>query len=129
MLDRKYFKTDFNFQGFSKLCPKMQEIAKYAVDQALILGVKDPMITETMTTTEIDKALGRVSDSHSQGRAIDFRTWNLTPSQLKSLNGLLTAKYGSIGAITKLGTRQLVVYHDIGLGPHFHIQLDRSFAV
>ena len=129
MIDRKYFKTDFNAEGFSKLHPKMQEIAEYAVKMSLDLGVKEPMITETRTTVEIDKALGRVSESHSQGRAIDFRTWNMSESQLKSLNGLLTVKYGNIGALTKLGTRQLVVYHDIGKGPHFHIQIDRSFAV
>jgi len=129
MIDRKYFKSQINFDGFSKMHPKMQEIAKYAIDQALILGVKDPIITETLTDATKDKALGRVSSSHSQGRAIDFRTWNLNESQLKSLNALLTAKYGHIGAITKLGTRQLVVFHDIGLGPHFHIQIDGSFKI
>jgi hypothetical protein len=128
-MDRKFFKSQANYDGFSKMHPKMQEVAVFAINQALILGVKEPMITETLTTVELDKALGRVSSSHSQGRAIDFRTWNLLPEQLKSLNGLLTAKYGSIGAINKLGIRQLVVHHDIGKGDHLHIQLDGSFKV
>ena len=129
MIDRKHFKTQANYDGFAKMHPKMQEVAKYAIDSALALGVKDPTITETKTTVELDKALGRVSSSHSEGRAIDFRTWNLTPEQLKTLAGLLNAKYGNIGAWTKLGNRQLVVHHDIGKGDHLHIQLDRTFSV
>lgn len=129
MIERKFFKTQANYDGFSKMHPKMQEVAKYAIDQALILGVKEPMITETLTTVELDKALGRVSSSHNQGRAIDFRTWNLLPEQLKTIAALLMAKYKDIGAITKLGTRQLVVHHDIGKGDHLHIQLDSTFKV
>jgi hypothetical protein len=128
-LDRKYFKTDLNYQGFSKLHPKMQEVAEFAIDRALMLGVENPVITETLTTSEIDKALGRVSVSHQQGRAIDFRTWNMKDEQMRTLAQGLWLNYGDLGAFNKLGQRQLVVYHDIGKGPHFHIQLDRTFAV
>lgn len=106
---------------------KAQEVCKYAIEQAIALGVKDPVITETKTTLELDKALGRVSKSHSEGRAFDMRTWNMKPEQIKTLAGVLNAKYGAIGAINKLGQRQLVVYHDIGLGPHLHVQLDSTF--
>lgn len=127
MIDRKYFKTQANFDGFSKMHPKMQEVAKFAVETALELGVELPMITETFTDATKDKALGRVSMSHSQGRAIDFRTWNLTEAQLKKLVQELENQYDFIGAINKLGKKQLVVYHDIGLGPHLHIQLNGSF--
>jgi hypothetical protein len=128
-LDRKYFKSDLNYQGFSKLHPKMQEVAKFAIETALSLGVAEPVITETLTTSEIDKALGRVSVSHQQGRAIDLRTWNMADQQIEDLYGTMKAQYGHLGAWTKVGLRQLVVYHDIGKGPHFHIQLDRTFAV
>jgi hypothetical protein len=128
-LDRKHFKTDSAFQGFSKLHPKMQEVAKFAVDQAILLGVENPVITETVTTKEIDKALGRVSVSHQQGRAIDLRTWNMNEAQLIKLFNLLSVHYSSIGAWTKTGIRQLIVHHDSGHGDHFHIQLDRSFAL
>jgi hypothetical protein len=129
MIDRKHFKSQANFDGFAKMHPKMQEVATYAVNQALILGVKEPMITETMTTVELDKALGRVSISHSDGRAIDLRTWNMTGVQLKKLVMALENQYDFMGAINKLGKKQLVVYHDIGLGPHLHIQLNGSFKV
>lgn len=128
-LDRKYFKSDRAFIGYEKLHPKTKEVAEFLIDEALRLGVMEPIITETFTTTEHDKALGRVSSSHSEGRAFDFRTWNLTEDQLKALYDSLNAEYKHIGAITKLGTRQLVVYHDIGKGPHMHIQLDKRFAV
>lgn len=129
MIDRKHFKTESAYQGFAKLHPKMQEVAKFAVDQAILLGVENPVITETVTTSEIDKALGRVSVSHQQGRAIDLRTWNMSEWQLKNLAIGLEEKYGQIGAWTKLGPRQLIVHHDSGHGDHFHIQLDRGFAV
>jgi len=127
MIDRKYFKTQANFDNFAKMHPKMQEVAEFAIETALELGAELPMITETLTTAELDKALGRVSQSHNQGRAIDFRTWNLTELQLKKLVQELENKYDFIGAINKFGKRQLVVYHDIGLGPHLHIQLNGSF--
>lgn len=129
MIDRKHFKSQVNFDGFSKMHTKTQEVAKFAIDTALELGVELPMITETFTDAVKDKALGRVSMSHSQGRAIDFRTWNLTDVQLKKLVQELENQYDFIGAINKLGKKQLVVYHDIGLGPHLHIQLNGSFSV
>jgi hypothetical protein len=128
MIDRKHFKTQANFDGFSKMHPKMQEVAEFAVNTALWLGVELPMITETRTTIELDKALGRVSQSHSEGRAFDFRTWNLTEAQLKKLVQELENKYDFIGAINKLGKKQLVVHHDVWLGTHLHIQLNKTFA-
>lgn len=129
ILDRKFFKTESAYQGFSKLHPKMQEVAKFAIDTALSLGVENPVITETLTTSELDKALGRVSVSHQQGRAIDLRTWNMSEEQLSTLAYELHMKYGGIGAWTRIKTRQLIVHHDSGYGDHFHIQLDRTFAV
>lgn len=128
-MDKKYFKTDQAFNGFSKCHPKLQEVMKYAIEKAEALGVKNPMITETLTTAEVDRALQRVSVSHQQGRAFDLRTWNMDETQLKTIYGLLTARYGSIGAWTKAGPRQLVVHHDSGHGDHFHVQLDRDYSV
>lgn len=128
-MERKFFKTDENYNNFSKMHPKTQEVAEFAIKQALNMGVENPVITETKTTGAQDKALGRVSQSHEQGRAFDLRTWNMNESQLSVLNALLLREYGHIGAWTKLGPRQLVVYHDSGHGAHMHIQLDRSFAV
>lgn len=128
-MDRKFFKTQANFDGFSKMHTKMQDVAVFAIETALELGVELPMITETLTTKELDKALGRVSQSHNQGRAIDFRTWNLNLDQLHKLVDALNNHFGSFGAINKLGQKQLVVYHDIGKGPHLHIQLNGSFKI
>jgi hypothetical protein len=49
--------------------------------------------------------------------------------QLQELSYALLKEYKDLGAWNKLGQRQLVVYHDIGKGAHFHVQLDRTFAV
>lgn len=128
-MDRKFFKTEAVFQNYSKMHPFAQEVCAFMIQTALDEGVKDPMVTETKTTTEIDKALGRVSESHSDGRAWDFRTWNMTEEQRNSIMSKVNYKYGQYGAFNKIGARQLLVYHDSGHGAHLHCQLDRSFSV
>lgn len=127
--ERKYFKTTGAYEGLKKCSPKLVEIVGSLVEYVTKTLKVTPVITETLTTAEVDKALGRVSVSHQQGRAFDLRTWNLTEGELRAIYEYLMANYGHLGAWTKLGTRQLVVHHDSGHGDHFHVQLDRSFAI
>ena len=128
-MERKYFKTDKAHQGFLKCSPRLQEIMVDLVDYCEKVLRVTPIFTETLTTAEVDKALGRVSVSHQQGRAFDMRTWNLTEDNLKAIAAWLRANFGNIGAFNKTGERQLVVHHDSGHGDHFHVQIDRVFAV
>lgn len=127
-MDRKHFKTDANYQGFSECHPKMQEVGEYIKEVTQRHG-GECIFTETKTTGSIDKALGRVSQSHEQGRALDQRTWNLSADIIPLIIEDVTAKYGDIGAFTSAGPRQLAVRHNSGHGDHIHWQLDRSFAV
>lgn len=128
-VDRKYFKTDEAHQGFFACSPMLQGIMQALVEHCEKNLKVTPIITETKTTAKIDKALGRVSVSHQEGRAFDLRTWNLTDGDLRAIHEFLTASFGHIGAWTRVGTRQLIVHHDSGHGDHFHVQIDRSFAV
>lgn len=129
MIDKKFFKTDTAYQGQNQcsmaLIRIMADLIHYSESE---LGIS-PVFTETKTTAEIDKALGRVSKSHQTGRAFDLRTWNYSDEQLKKIYDYLMTNYGHLGAWTKLGNRQLVVHHDSGYGDHFHVQIDRSFEV
>lgn len=128
-MDRKYFKTQANFDRFGELAPKMQAIAQFAVDYLIGKGFHAPYyITETVTTAEEDQALARVSDTHRTRRAIDLATAGMSLDLIHDLMDALNAKYGSLGAIVH-GAPVLVVYHNSGHGWHFHIQLNRSFAL
>jgi len=128
MIHRKHFKTANNYLGFSECHPKTQEVAAYIIEVTKKYG-GECVFTETKTNGSIDKALGRVSNSHEQGRALDQRTWNLEPEIIPLIIRDVTEKYGNIGAVTQSGIRQLAVHHNSGHGDHIHWQLDRSFAV
>jgi len=78
---------------------------------------------ETLTITSImDKAKGRISDSHAQGRAIDARTydWKIDPNEFCNN---FNKKYKKLGAISsKIGVQTPCVYHNNGGGWHIHLQ-------
>jgi hypothetical protein len=127
-MERKHFKTDANHQGYSECHPKMQEVMQFIVKTTEKHG-GECIFTETKTTGAIDKALGRVSQSHEQGRAADQRTWILKPEIIPLIIADVVAEYGHLGALTSTGERKLAVHHNSGNGDHIHWQLDRSFAV
>jgi hypothetical protein len=87
------------------------------------------MLTETLTTPEEDKALGRVSASHQEGRAVDIRTIGWPAEFIELFIAEFSSRFGSMGAITKDGKRKLLVYHDSGHGAHIHCQLDSKYKV
>jgi len=126
---RDNFKTEKVYKGFFEMHFKAQEVCLYMIEEAKKLGVKAPMVTETVTNGQEDKALGRVSQSHSTKRAWDFRTWNMTTYQREELMKRTRAKYGHLGAFNKAGVRCLLVYHNSGHGDHIHCQLDSTFAL
>ena len=127
-MERKHFKTDANHQGFSECHPKTQELGE-CIKRVTEKHGGECVFTETKTTGAIDKALGRVSQSHEQGRALDQRTWILKPEIIPLIIADVVAEYGHLGALTSTGERKLAVHHNSGHGGHIHWQLDRSFAV
>jgi len=87
-----------------------------------------PCVTETVTMPEEDKALGRKSTSHQEGRAFDLRTRDWNADQLAQFIGYFNAKYESLGALNSKGEVKFIVYHNSGHGDHFHVQFNRSFS-
>lgn len=129
MISHHYFKTDKVRIRFQYLHPKMQEIAEEMVEWLLGKGI-DPEITETVTTLKEDAAIGRVSDSHRKGRAIDIRTRNWPRPLVKIFETHFEKKYGSLGAIgATTGVPNFLLFHDIGHGEHYHAQLNKKFTM
>lgn len=117
-----------------------QERAKYlhpfvhSVMMEMIEWVKKefkftPVITETVTTLEEDKFLGRKSYTHNECRAFDMRTRDWTKEQIGKFKSHFEEAHGEHGAQNAKGFPMLIVHHDAGHGPHFHVQFDRSFTM
>lgn len=63
------------------------------------------------------------SDSHAQGRAADFSAKGFTIDDCLLLEKYFNENYEKIGAISASdGKARACVFHDVGLGAHFHLQ-------
>jgi len=83
-----------------------------------------PTVTATLSDIEKDRALGRKSSTHREGRAVDLRTRDMPTLLRKNLIEYLTKKYDSIAAANKIGLKRLVVDE----GDHLHIQIHKKYA-
>lgn len=129
MIDKKYFLTEKAFNGFDKMHPLLQIIAKEMISWVQGKGI-EPKITSTISCSRDDSRLGRVSSSHSECRAFDLRSWDWPESLKGEFIVHFNEIYGNLGAISlKTNTPNLIVLHDSGHGEHFHIQLNRLYAI
>ena len=125
----KFFKTELVRKRFRKMHPALQEIAITAMCYAIGCGVEQPVLTETATTEAEDKALKRVSRTHSQCRAFDMRVNDWSGEQIDAMLVFLTKAYNHVGALQADGNRCVALCHDSGHGMHFHVQLDTTYAL
>lgn len=56
---------------------------------------------------------------HGVFRGIDFRTWQLTMSQINDILNKINSKYQYDGNRPNMA---VLIYHDTGRGPHLHLQ-------
>lgn len=90
-------------------------------------GVK---ITDSWSTKSRDEKIGRVSSSHSEGRAVDFSVFGISKDTIKNLQTYLEKKYLKYGAISRsTGEVNLFVYGDDRHLDHVHLQIHKRFAV
>lgn len=88
------------------------------------------VITETVTTLKEDAQIGRKSVTHREGRAFDLRTRDWPRELIKEFETHFNAKFGRMGAVGQLTLQPtLLVWHDVGHGEHFHIQLSKTYAM
>jgi hypothetical protein len=111
---------------YQQLKPQSQLIAEDMSDFCERNG-EEFVMTDIMSDATEDKLLNRVSDSHSEGRAFDFRTHNWSKEFLDKFEKYFETKYARFAALSKKsGERNLIVYHDNGHGMHGHCQIRKG---
>jgi len=121
------FKSEEVQKGLDLIHPTLKSLCFIADEFCKRLG-HEITLTETMSDPEKDKKLGRVSSSHSEGRAVDIRTNDLPKEVVTKLCEFLNTKYKDMGAISIKSKRRITaVFHDNGNGPHIHMQLGKDY--
>lgn len=117
------FKDDYAKEGFSKLHPILVDIINQVNKWSEDYDKNSITLTATLSTPELDKKLDRVSPAHSQARAVDIRTIDMTRAKLILLMQTFTEKYKHLGYLTQKNERRLMFYHNNGNGPHIHLAI------
>lgn len=90
----------------------------------------DFIVTETITTLDIDEKIGRQSSSHREGRAIDARANNLPKDLLFRFANEFNKRYKDVAAIgSRNNDPKLIVLHGEGDNFHMHIQIHTRFKL
>ena len=123
------FKTDLIKRRFEKMHPQAQELLLEMIAWANDNGIQ-AIVTETATTYAEDLKLKRMSSTHREGRAFDISTKGWSTVEIIAFQQFFEPRYGHLGATShKTGAPRLIVHHDAGTGAHFHVQLNRQYAV
>lgn len=85
---------------------------------------KELVITATRSTMEEDRALGRVSTTHLEGRAFDISVKGWEKEDIKEFMNRFDQIFNSWGALVKSPTGQKrVLLYDHGKGDNYHIHV------
>ncbi len=89
----------------------------------------DLTITETITTADEDKAIGRVSNSHQLGISVDIRTRDIDPFIVSDLIEYINNKpeYKRFHYLAFSGEKRLAFLHT-HRGEHIHLQIHKTFG-
>lgn len=84
----------------------------------------DCVLTDLLSEKDENLKLRRVSKSHDEGRAGDIRTRDIPKEFINEVIKHFNNKYEDWAAISANGGLPcLIVYHNNGNGPHFHVQI------
>ena len=101
----------------------LTDITNYAKEKHDI----DIVITETVTTPEIDKKLKRTSKAHQHKIAADIRTKNVNVFKLKDIVDYINSKpEWKKYHYERLSGGKILAYFHIG---HLHVALHSRFAI
>lgn len=107
-----------------KKLKKRLQIILHDIDSFLDDRGHDLVITAVLSDIEEDKKLKRVSKSHSEFRAFDFRTKGIPVKVLKELEEYLEDRYKSWAAVSAdTGLPNVIFYHGDGENIHAHVQV------
>ena len=124
------FKHDEDKQMFSMLHPALIMIFADMAYYAQMHHNIDLVVTETITTPEIDKQMQRVSNAHAQGRALDIRTKNIDAFIVQDIIKYINSKkeYERFKYLSNSGIKRLAYFH-IGNAEHIHLAIGAQFAI
>lgn len=89
------------------------------------------VITDTISTKEEDAKIGRVSTSHREKRALDFRANDLPQEVVKDLCNYINNKwaYRKYHYLSNSGVTRLAYPHGKGDNYHIHLAIHSKFAL
>jgi hypothetical protein len=87
------------------------------------------LVTDTVSTLDEDKELGRMSSTHRTGRAFDLRNKSWSLFEIKKFEKFFNDKFYDYAAVDRHGNSKLVVSVPHGSGPHFHVQIHSSYSL
>lgn len=123
------FKTPLVEERTNSLCDTAVEVlyfmADYCKDRALPF-----VVTDSVSTPAEDKALNRVSDEHSTGRAFDLSIHGWLELAITDFIAEFEKRYMCVAAVGKTTNQpRLIFRHNNGHGEHIHVQVGRVFGV
>ena len=123
--DRPYtFKKKKDIELFVQLELQLQIIWLDLCKSCTFLGIPQPILTSTIR----GRLPRSISDTHAEGRAIDFRSWIHTRDEIESLCRYINKKYAEdygTGPNSETPPKCLI-YEDIGVNSHLHLQIRSS---
>lgn len=124
------FKNHRDSELFASLHPLVIMIFADAFWFAKTKLGKELYITQTKTTIAEDYRLGRVSNSHRTGRAIDIGVRNLTKEEIDQLTSYVNKKkeYRKYKYQARSGAQRLAYYHH-GTAPHIHLAIHARYSL
>lgn len=123
------FKDEKDMELFYKLHPVLQLIFMDMNFYSFVNFGKQLVITDTISTLEEDKKLGRKSLSHREFRALDISTNNLTDIEASEIRDYINYKpdYKEYHYLSNAGMYRLAFIHDSGNGEHFHVAIHSKY--
>lgn len=80
----------------------------------------------TITSTIRGRLTRSISDTHSEGRAIDIRSWVYNRKEIDVLCNYVNKKYAKqYGTGPKGKLAKCLIYEEIGKNSHMHLQIKR----
>lgn len=122
------FAPGINPKDIHRIHPKLRDMLRFIAAFCKQENIKF-VITSMIRTEERNKAVGSVSKTHVEGRAVDFsikEQWGWTPELVWHITQKVIRNYKEYGAFSNVNGKQVVIFtHDAGTGTHVHLQVHR----
>lgn len=89
----------------------------------------DLVVTDTISTIEVDRKLKRVSKAHQRALAIDIRTRDIPNHIVEDITRYINTKssYGKYKYMSSSGVYRLAYWHNNSNGDHIHLAIHSRY--